>query len=295
MNNAMKQIDEALEQLAMDLEHGQSETLRTYLAVMGRFHRYSLGNQMLIALQRPDATHVAGFQTWKRLGRWVKAGEHGIPIVAPIVRKKQRDDKSGDAEPRAVVAFKGAYVFDITQTDGAPLPEFAQVKGDPAEQLSRLQEFVRAQGITLTFADNLHGALGQSAGGRIIILSGMTPAETYAALAHELGHEILHRDAAADVPRRVRELEAEAVAYVVCQAAGLDSRSASSDYVLLHQGDRQLLMASLECIRQTATTIINGLEEQQHESAKGHQSQPREMPLAETSATTTGDQRSQAA
>jgi hypothetical protein len=279
MKNAKQQIDEALERLATDLEGGHSETLRRYLAVMGRFHQYSLGNQLLIAQRRPDATHVAGFQAWRRLGRWVKAGEHGIPILAPIMRKKRPHAKDPDDEPQIVAAFKGAYVFDITQTEGAALAEFAQVQGDPAEQLDLLKAFITAQGIALTFSSDLQGAMGLSAGGRIVIRSGMTPAETYSTLAHELGHEMLHRQDGQAVPPRVRELEAEAVAYVVCQAAGLRSGTASSDYVLLHQGDRKLLLASLKRIRQTAATIIGSLEQEGPRRSAQAREQPRKTPI----------------
>lgn len=298
MKGIKKQIDEALEELATALEQGHSEALRKYLTMMARFTRYSLGNQLLIAIQRPEATRVAGFRTWQKLGRQVRRGERGISILAPCpYRRTLHPSGNSDAATEEIdgVYFRVVHVFDIAQTDGEPLPECASVTGNPAEQLDQLQDYVKTQGITLTFADNLNGALGLSAGGKISILNGMTPAETYAAIAHELGHELLHRKHDAAIPHRVRELEAEAIAHVVCQAAGLLPGTASSDYIQLHQGNRDLLMASLERIRQTAATIINGLEEQQHEPVKGRQSQPRDMPVAESSATTTGDQRSQAA
>lgn len=100
-----------------------------------KFHRYSLCNVMLIAMQKPTATHVAGFHAWHKLGRFVRKGEKGILIIAPVVRRKDTNEaqEPENTEERSVVAFRGAYVFDITQTDGQPVPEIASVQGDPSE------------------------------------------------------------------------------------------------------------------------------------------------------------------
>lgn len=171
MEDARKRTDESLEQLAAALENGQSEKLKAYLAVMGRFHKYSLGNQLLIAMQRPNATHVAGFHAWKRLGRWVKTGEHGIAIVAPIVRKQRREAEAGEEEKTRVVCFKGCRVFDTAQTDGKPLVDFATINGDPSEYIEHLKAFVGSLGIGLTYA-SLSGPLGLSAGGRVFLQIG---------------------------------------------------------------------------------------------------------------------------
>lgn len=264
MEDARKRIDESLDRLATALENGQSETLKKYLAVMGRFHRYSLGNQLLIAMQRPDATQVAGFHAWKRLGRWVKAGEHGIAIVAPMVRKvrpvHEPDEKALSAAREHIVCFKGCRVFDIAQTDGKALAEFAAVRGDPAEHLPKLKGFVKSCGIDLEYADDLRGALGLSAGGRIMLRRGLSASEEFSTLSHELAHELLHREKEVKVARNIRELEAEAVAFVVCQAIGLDTNTAACDYIQLYQADRKLLMASLGRIRETAAVIIGGLK-----------------------------------
>src|SRR2546422_10641633 len=110
-----KQIaSKAIEQLSQALERGHSERLREYLAAMARFHRYSLHNIMLIASQRPNATHVAGFQTWKQLGRYVKKGAEGILILAPVLLRKETDtsDQREDTE-RAAIRFRPVYVFDV--------------------------------------------------------------------------------------------------------------------------------------------------------------------------------------
>ena len=116
---------EALEKLICDVEAGISETLKQYLTAMDRFHRYSVGNAILIQLQKPDATHVAGFRAWQRLDRHVKKGEHGIAIIAPVVwrRKARPDDSDKDKDEDEILStFKTAYVFDISQTEGKPRP-----------------------------------------------------------------------------------------------------------------------------------------------------------------------------
>lgn len=126
---------DAFDQLVRDVEAGKSGTLKAYRKAMGRLHRYSVGNAILTQLQKPSATRVAGFRAWQRLGRHVKKGEHGIAIMAPVVyhRKARPDDNDNDedADDETVSTFKTAYVFDISQTEGKPLPEFAGIKGDP--------------------------------------------------------------------------------------------------------------------------------------------------------------------
>jgi len=133
-NNKAKQlIENALNSLTESLENGKSDELKKYLQTMSRFHQYNLRNVMLIALQKPDASHVAGFHTWKKLGWFVKKGENGIVIIAPLVYKKEtvEDDDNG-SNVTEINGFKAVYVFDISQTDGDELPEFARVQGDPS-------------------------------------------------------------------------------------------------------------------------------------------------------------------
>ena len=130
--NIKKVTNQAIEQLIQALERGHSETLTNYLAAIGRFHRYSLRNVMLIASQKPAATHVAGFHTWHKLGRFVKKGEKGILILAPIVRRKNESAEQNETdESSTAVGFRAAYVFDISQTDGQELPQISSVIGDP--------------------------------------------------------------------------------------------------------------------------------------------------------------------
>jgi hypothetical protein len=247
----------ALATLADALARGHSDTLTTALRAMSRFHRYSFSNVCLIASQRPDATHVAGFHAWKALHRFVRKGEHGIAILAPIIRK--RTDTDGDIL-HAIVGFRPAYVFDIAQTDGEPLPEIAQATGSPGDSKERLAQTVREHGITLEYADDLGGALGLSSGGSIQIRRDLPDATEVLVLAHEFAHELLHRGSDRPDSRDVRELEAQAVSFVVCEAIGLQSLAATVDYLHLYRGDREALAASLDRIQRASATIINALK-----------------------------------
>ena len=260
---ALAQTDQSLQELITALEQGKSERLLEYLAFQARFHQYSVGNCLLIAMQKPEATFVAGFQKWRQLGRYVKKGEKGILILAPLVRRKASAEQASDAETstdRTVVGFRAAYVFDVSQTDGAELPEFSSITGDPGERLLLLQRLVDSRGIELRYEDKLGGASGVSEGGKIALLRGLPAAEEFSVLVHELAHELLHRsERRKETTRRVRELEAEAVAYVVASAAGLDGLARSSDYIQLYAGDKELLLASLNHIQRVASEIIGAL------------------------------------
>ena len=262
-NLVRKVSEQAFTELVQAVEAGKSQKLVDYLKAMGRFHKYSLGNAILIGFQRPNATHVAGFRTWQKSGRHVKKGEHGIAIMAPIVwRKKamQSDDAEDkpENEEEAAVAFKTAYVFDISQTDGKPLPEFARVNGDPGVYTERLRQYVSSRGVKLAYSDAIGSAEGLSGGGLIMLKKGLTAAEELSVLAHEAAHEILHRDNGPK-EKKVRETEAEAVAFVVCHGIGLDTNSASSDYIQLYNGDKDTLMKSLERIQRTAAEILGAI------------------------------------
>ena len=233
--NIKKFTSQAIEQLITALNEGRSETLTQYLATIGRFHRYSLRNVMLIASQKPAATHVAGFHTWHKLGRFVKKGEKGILILAPIVRRKNESTERNEPdESSTAVGFRAAYVFDISQTDGQELPAVGSVNGEPREYRERLATFVTEQGIALEYSEEIAPARGTSAGGKITLLPGQSPAEEFATLAHELAHEMMHRDERrSSTSKRSRETEAEAVAFVVCHAIGLETGSASQETTLL--------------------------------------------------------------
>ncbi len=267
IDEARKLADESLARLADALAWGESEALAAHLATMARFHQYSFGNILLIAVQRPDAARVAGYNTWTRFNRYVRKGERGIAIVAPI-RVRRRKEPAGEADgqeeqdgaPAPVVRFKTAYVFDISQTEGEPLPEPSRVAGDPGGCVERLQALVAECGIVLEVAADLGGADGRSSGGKIVLRAGLSPAEEFSTLVHELAHERLHHGPDAERPgRTVRETEAEAVAFVVGEAVGLQVGSASADYIQLYRGDKETLAASLDRIQRTAAEILSAL------------------------------------
>jgi antirestriction protein ArdC len=258
--NVKNITNQAIEQLVEALKAGKSEALTSYLAAVAKFHRYSFQNILLIARQCPQATRVAGFHTWRSLGRFVKKGEKGLMILAPLVRKVESADECKPEKESRIVGFRAVYVFDVSQTDGQPLPEIGNVNGDPREYRERLAKFVAGQSIALEYSQDIAPARGMSEGGKITLLPGQSPAEEFATLAHECAHEMMHRDARRDsTSKRVRETEAEAVAFVVCSAIGLETHSAAQDYIGLYGGDAKLLSRSLEYVQQTATQILNAL------------------------------------
>jgi len=227
----------------------------------------SHGGDSLFGCQRASpAGELAGYQAWRKLGRFVRKGEKGIVIIAPIVRRNHEEDRremdstAADSHDRFVAGFKAAYVF-VSQTDGEPLPELAEVTGDPAGRTDKLRGLAGELGIAVEYEDDLGGADGVSSGGRIALRRGQTPAEEFSTLAHELAHEMLHRgqDRSATT-RTIRETEAEAVAFVVCRAAGLRTNGAAADYIQLYHGDKETLAASLARIQQAATRIIQAVQ-----------------------------------
>jgi hypothetical protein len=251
-----KLTTDALDTLAALLDEGHSDRLTAFLKTMGRLHRYSWHNVALIATQCPSATRVAGFQTWRTLGRFVRKGEKGIVIMAPIIGRR-RDAADDDA--KGVLGFRAAYVFDLAQTDGEPLAETAEASGDPGSKTEALRAAIVERGISIETVDDLGGALGTSSGGRIQILNGLSAAEEFVVLAHEYAHELLHRADDRPASRDTRELEAEAVAFVVGEAVGLDTREASRDYLHLYHGDREALTQSLDRIQRAVSVILNAV------------------------------------
>ena len=252
---AQGRIFKALDQLAEQLEES-SDALETFLMTMGRFHRYSFWNSLLIQIQKPEATHVAGFNTWKTLDRHVRAGSKAIYILAPILTKQKTD--SGDKEQ--LHGFKTAHVFDISQTDGKPLPQLGVVKGRPGFALKKLHDYAKKLGITIKMSDGIRTAQGVSLGGTILLKAGMSQAEEFGTLVHELCHEKLHtQDERATLPKQVLEVEAEAVSFVVCSTVGLDTNSASADYIKCWKGNPKLLRASLDRIQKVSSAILEAI------------------------------------
>ena len=270
---AMKLVEEGIAALNQALRSGHSETLKQFLDTVARFHRYSLNNAILIAAQQPDATRVAGFHAWRNFGRCVKKGEHGIAIFAPMSRRKDRDERETATRERekTLFGFRIAYVFDVSQTEGDPLPQFAQVSGDASGWLTHLEDAVRDAGITLEYGHIGFplGAKGISTPGAIKVSPSLSQSESFAVLVHEFAHELLHQRTGRkqDATRQVRETEAEAVAYTVCRAFEIDSTTRSSDYIQLYQGTEDTLRESLGFVQQTATQIIAAVRSRLENSA----------------------------
>ncbi|MGB9067350.1 MAG: ArdC family protein [Candidatus Acidiferrales bacterium] len=259
-----KQIaNKAIEELTAALNANPSEALTGYLKTVAKFHKYSFNNILLIAMACPQATHVAGFHTWRMLGRHVKRGAKGIRIVAPVSRRRaQQADTHINEEilsgsSTSVFGFRAVYVFDESMTEGKPLAELNSVQGDPSDYQERLEQFIQELGIALEYSPDIAPARGTSQGGKITILPGQSPAEIVETLAHEIAHELMHRgDRRTTTTKRQRETEAEAVAFIVANAIGLQATSASADYITLWNGDAMLLAQSLEIIQRTAVQII---------------------------------------
>jgi hypothetical protein len=257
-------IAENVKHLIEQLEQGKSEALTAYLDAMARFHNYSFGNILSIAHYRPDATHVAGIRTWNELGRYVKKGQKGIPILAPMIgTKRQRDEEPAEPSDKpapVLIGFRVVYVFDIAQTEGAELPEPATVSGEVKTHLDRLIDFVQQQGIELEYNERIAPAQGASYGGKIVLLPGQSKAETFATLVHEVGHELLHHAERRTITTKaVRETEAESIAYIVSRAVSLNTGTANSDYVAMYGGNVELLTESLAVIQQASATILDAL------------------------------------
>jgi antirestriction protein ArdC len=259
-NKAKDAAEKAITKLADDLASGDSASLTNYLRTMAKFHQYSFGNQLLIALQSPGATRIAGFHTWLKLNRSVRKGEKGIMILAPIVGKRPSKEMP-DEVVSAVFGFRAAYVFDIAQTEGAELPVFAETIGDPGDALTGIRAFAERKGFIIAYDATIAPALGMSKrDGNILLMPGLTLAQEFTTLTHEIAHSLLHKsDSRAKTTINTRELEAEAVSFVVANALGLDTNTAAVDYIKLYDGTKEALIASLQNIRSTAMDILADL------------------------------------
>jgi antirestriction protein ArdC len=268
-------IAENVKALIAQLEAGKSDALTAYLDAMAHFHNYSFGNILAIARQKPTATNVAGMYTWNQLGRRVKKGEKGIQILAPMIgvrRNKQEEAEQDGAEKKApvLVGFRAVYVFDVSQTEGADLPELSQkITGDVGGNRDRLLSFLATQNIALEYKESIAPAMGVSYGGKIVLLPGQSEAEEFSTLIHELAHEMLHKaNRRTATTKVVRETEAEAIAFVVGKAIGLEGGSTSADYIQLYHGNAALLAESLEVIQRTSAVILAVLQEPSTEESQ---------------------------
>jgi antirestriction protein ArdC len=286
---AQQLVRENVQFLIKQLEAGRSEALTAFLDAMVHFHNYSFGNVLLIARQKPDATNVAGIWTWNQLGRRVKRGEKGIAILAPMIAKTRKNETTNEGEEnvdsqRSLLGFRRVYVWDESQTEGAPLPEPEKVTGEVSAYLDRLHDYIVAQGITLEYNESIAPALGAAFGTTIRLLPGQTKAEEFSTLVHELAHVALkHGERRTETTKTVRETEAEAVAFVVSKAIGLTTSTASADYINLYHGNAALLTESLEKVQQTAAVILAALRTEESVSQiVPEETEPNAEPEPET-------------
>lgn len=162
--------------------------------------------------------------------------------------------------------FRTAYFFDVEQTDGKPLPAFAQTTGDPKTYTDNLKALIAREGIAIEYDHSIKPALGLSYGGRIRLLPDLSPAEEFSVLTHEFAHEILHHKAGVDrAPQVVRETQAEAVAFAVSRGIGLENHRVASDYIALYNGNEKTLADSLAVVHDAAAHILRDLLPQERE------------------------------
>ena len=294
----LKEITDRLEQGITELF--ESERYREYLRVMSKFHNYSINNTLLIAMQKPDASLVAGFSAWKNnFGRNVMKGQKGIKIIAPSPYKVKQEMKKIDPHTQqpiigkdgkqvteekeiTIPAYKVVSVFDVSQTEGKELPDIAvdELTGD----VERYRDFFAALEKTSPVPIGFEQIPGSSHGyyhledKRIAIQEGMSELQTLKTAIHEIAHAKLHdidlnapeNEQQPRVDKRTREVEAESVAYTVCQHYGLDTSDYSFGYVAGWSSGRELseLKSSLETIRSAAAEIINSIDETLAELSK---------------------------
>jgi antirestriction protein ArdC len=240
-----------------------SDSWRRFLDVQARFHHYSFNNCLLIALQCPSATQVAGFNSWRSLGCGVRKGEKALWILAPMVYRQA--DEEADERERVVRGFKFVPVFDVSQTDGPDLPAVCtRLEGDdPAGHFEQLVAIARAIGYSVDDHRFEGGCNGDCSfvEKRIRVEAAISPIQRVKTLIHEIAHAKCHEGFD---NRAVAELEAESVAYLVCQALGIDSTEYSFGYVATWAGGGDQAIATLKAsgtrIQKTAAAIVEGLE-----------------------------------
>ena len=296
----LKEITDRLEQGITELF--DSERYKEYLRVMSKFHNYSFNNTLLIAMQKPDASLIAGFNSWKnQFQRNVKKGEKGIKIIAPSPFKiKQETEKIDPQTQKPVIgrdgkpvteekeitipAYKVVSVFDVSQTEGKELPDIAvdALTGDVEQYSDFFAALEKTSPVPIGFEKIEGGAHGyyHLEDKRIALDEGMSELQTLKTAIHEIAHAKLHDidlNAPKDeqqprVDRRTREVEAESVAYTVCQHYGLDTSDYSFGYVAGWSSGRELaeLKSSLETIRSAAADIINSIDGHIAELQKQH-------------------------
>lgn len=279
--------EEQIKALTDQLEKGikevfTSEKYKAYLSTMEKFHSYSFNNSILIYVQKPNATMVAGFKTWQSLERQVKKGERGIRIFAPRPYKVIRDveavdpgtgevllDPNGkpimEKEERSYVRFIPVKVFDVSQTEGKALPTLTEELQGEAQNYEALMAAIKeAAQVPIrfdTWTDSKKGYYNLT-NQEIVIKSGMSERQTVKTAIHETAHSILHTDKEHLKDSATMEVEAESVAFVVCQHFGLDTSDYSFGYLASWSSGKELpeLKASLQTIQKTSDGLIGKLE-----------------------------------
>ena len=267
-----------------------------YLKTLSRFHRYSFRNSMLIYLQNPDATRVEGFNAWKTLGRGINKGEKGLQILAPSPYKITIDathDENGNLLPEPVkkqvqrMAFRVTYVFDISQTSGKELPDLAhRLTGDVGEYDRLMGALQKISPYPIAFEEiaraGTNGYCDYKAQ-RIVIRKGVSQEQTVKTTVHEIAHALLHSDKTGpERDQQAFEVQAESVAYIVCQHFGIDSSQYSFGYVASWSGSVQLevLEQSLTVIQNGAAQIIESTEIELIDLERAHQAELTEKMIA---------------
>lgn len=293
----LKEITERLEQGVKD--YFIDENYAAYLNTMAKFHDYSFNNTLLIAMQKPEATLVAGYHAWqKKFKRNVKKGERGIKIIAPApVREKEEVEKidpvtlepvlkaNGQPETEIIETviprFRVTTVFDVAQTEGEPLPELEMA--DLTAGVENYKEFMEAitlaSPVPVRFAEiegESHGYYHQI-DKEIVIKEGMSESQTMKTAIHEVAHAKLHdkellKEQGIRKDKLTREVEAESTAYVVCQYFNLDTSDYSFPYIAGWSSDRDIreLRTSMDTIRKTAGELIETIGEHMRELQKEH-------------------------
>lgn len=271
MNTNVKEITKQLEEGVKDIF--VSGCYEEYLQFMSKFHHYSFNNIVLILMQKPNASLVAGYKAWQsKFHRFVKKGEKGITILAPVPHKGKRTitDASGIEveESFNYTTYKAVTVFDISQTDGDDIPTVQQceeLKGRVKNYKGLLSKLEKVAPCPIAFEEIKNGANGYfvPSQNRIAIKKGMSQKQTVKTMIHEISHAMLHGTTGEqkDVDRETMEVQAESVAYTVCNMLGMDTKDYSFGYVAGWSTGRDLkeLMASMEVIRKTATKMVEAL------------------------------------
>jgi len=272
-----RKVREAMDLLEAGVEQVlDGEAFKRYLAFAARFHNYSANNSLLILVQRPDATRVAGYRKWRDLGRQVRRGEEGLKILAPILRTVE-DEETGE-KARILCSYKVVKVFDVSQTDpipGAePLPEKPRPKvlrgdSETARALGRsLLAFCGSEGVPVVGDDAELDRLSSGANGvyllrenRILLRSTLSVDGRAKTLAHELAHHLLHHDAVGtEADRPTFEAEAEGTAYAVLSYFGVDASEYSFAYVARWAESKEVVKTALFNIQKTVRVIVEVVE-----------------------------------